>query len=300
VLAGFSIPIARWKDADREITEILHRWGLADEEIHTAWLLRSYPEQDKIPNFATMSRSARRSEVDRLRRQEIYRLQKLPNSKIYHRRKKDFAHTSAYIHLTRDERKAIIKEVADRIGSWSYAKIFAECIDKVHFDPVRTKRTVDEQAFEQVVSRFEYYLNRPPEGDTQKPFGLLIHDNNQTIALKHTRLMRRFHDHGTPFTPLSCTIETPLFVNSSLTRMIQIADLCSYAIRRFCENQEIDLFRRILPLMDRVAMRAVGIRHFAGRTCQCEICDIHHRGKWAFDPLQQPSAAPPLIVPDPP
>lgn len=283
VLAGISIPIWRWRDADREITEILYRWGLADQELHTAWLLRSYPEQSKIPKFQELTRPTRRAEVERLRRHELFRLQRLNNKKQYNRAKKNFAHTVAYIHLTRNERLSVVQEVADRVGSWDYARLFAEAIDKVHFDPARTKQSIDEQAFEQVVSRFEQYLNRPPESQSQKPFGLLIHDNNQTIALKHTRIMRRFHDHGTLFTRISCTIETPLFVDSGLTRMIQISDLCGYAIRRFCENGETDLFRRLLPRADRVGIKAVGIRHFAGLTCQCEICDAHHRGKWIGD-----------------
>lgn len=51
VLAGLAIPIERWQDADRQITEILTRYGLADEELHTAWILRSFPEQEKSPRF---------------------------------------------------------------------------------------------------------------------------------------------------------------------------------------------------------------------------------------------------------
>lgn len=152
--------------------------------------------------------------------------------------------------------------------------MFAECIDKVHFDPARTTRTIDEQAFEQVVSRFEQYLvNTDTSGP--KNDGLLVHDNNETVAKKHTELMRRFHQQGTFWTTVQRIIETPLFVDSGLTSMVQIADLCSYALRRYLENQETDLFMRIFPRADRVQNRVLGVRHFAPGACACEICRGH-------------------------
>jgi hypothetical protein len=62
--------------------------------------------------------------------------------------------------------------------------LFAECIDKLHFDPNRGGRSIDEQAFEQVVSRFEQYLVNAYESKGQKNYGLLVHDNNETVARK--------------------------------------------------------------------------------------------------------------------
>lgn len=286
VLCGVSIPIANWRDADNQITAVLKKYDLGDAELHTAWLLRAYSEQDKITGFDALSRTARRSAVSQARRAELLRLQRASKARPYRQAKKNFKHTDSYIHLTRSERLSVIRDVADAIGSWKFATIFSECIDKLHFDPARTKQSVDEQAFEQVVSRFEQYLTRQSSG---LQFGLLVHDNNQTTAKKHTDLMRRFHNGGTLYTTINHTIETPLFVDSSLTRMVQIADLCSYSLRRFCENQETDLFQRILPRVHIVGNKAVGVRHFAGLSCVCEICDAHHRGKWK---IPQPAPTP--------
>lgn len=72
--------------------------------------------------------------------------------------------------------------------------------------------SVDEQAFEQVVSRFEQYLQNISMGKKTN-HGLLIHDNNQTVALKHTMLMKDFHNKGTLWTSIKNIIETPLFVD---------------------------------------------------------------------------------------
>jgi hypothetical protein len=57
--------------------------------------------------------------------------------------------------------------------------------------------------------------------------------------------------------------------------MVQIADLCSYALRRFVENGETDLFKKVFTRADSVKGKTVSIRHFAGYTCQCAICVSH-------------------------
>src|SRR5690606_35324162 len=122
------------------------------------------------------------------------------------------------------------------------------------------------QALEQVVSRFQQYLSIV--GNNGRTHGLLVHDNNESVAKKHTTLMRDFHTKGTLWTSIDNIIETPLFVDSSLTRMVQVADLCAFALRRYVENGEVSLFRKIFKRADRYKGRAVGIRHFAGYSCQ--------------------------------
>jgi len=54
--------------------------------------------------------------------------------------------------------------------------------------------------------------------------------------------MKQFHQKGTLWTRINNIIETPLFVESQLTSMIQIADVCAYALRRYLENGEEELF----------------------------------------------------------
>ncbi|MFM9972439.1 MAG: DUF3800 domain-containing protein, partial [Burkholderiales bacterium] len=134
---------------------------------------------------------------------------------------------------------------------------------------------IDEQAFEQVVSRFEKYIANLPAPTEGQSYGILIHDKNETVALKHTRLMRSFHDTGTLWTSISHLVDTPFFVDSSLTRMVQMADVCAYVLRRYCENQETELFDIIFSRADRANGRAVGVRHYTNSSCACQIC-VHH------------------------
>lgn len=161
------------------------------------------------------------------------------------------------------------------VGSWGFARLFAECIDKVNFNsagPIQPEH----QAFEQVVSRFEHYLGAMFAND-QRTYGLIIHDNNETVSKKHTELMKQFHREGTFFQRIQRIIETPLFVNSELTGMVQIADLCAYAIRRFLENGEKELFNEIFHRADRRDGKVVGVRHFTPNGCGCDICSSRGR-----------------------
>ncbi len=275
VLAGLSLPIWHWRDADREITIIKRRYGLDNAEIHTAWMLRKYLEQTRINNFNNLSRMQRESEVRRYRTRELLRLQNSNNSRTYHQTRKNYAKTEAYIHMTLQERQNFLAEIADCVSRWGFARLFAECIDKIHFDPQRAQSPVDEQAFEQVISRFEQYLQNTDDTNGQRNYGLIVHDNNETVEKKHTQLMREFQRKGTLWTRIERIIETPLFVDSQLTSMVQIADLCSYSLRRFVENGETTLFNKIYTRADRNRRRVVGVRHFTDAGCQCAICKGH-------------------------
>ena len=276
ILAGISIPIWHWSDCDAQVAAIKRRYNLADAEIHTAWILRTYLEQSKIADFESLSQTERRSAVERYRREHLLALQKRSNPKSYRQTKKNYDKTSAYVHLTRIQRRQFITDVAECVANWGFARLFAECVDKVHFDPNRARRSLDEQAFEQVTSRFDRYLQITEEpGAQSQNYGLLIHDNNQTVAKKHTQLMKRFHQQGTLWTNVTRIIETPLFVDSELTGMVQIADLCSYSLRRYLENGETDLFERVFNRADRHNNLVVGVRHFSADDCECRICEAH-------------------------
>ena len=276
VLAGLSIPVWHWKDCDRDLGKLKTRYSLQNGEIHTGWILRKYLEQSKIDNFKNMSQLRRRVEVNKLRKSELLRLQNSGNQALYMRFFFYYRLTDAYIHLAYDERRKLITDVAECISKWGFARLFAECIDKIHFDPSTAGFAADEQAFEQVISRFEQYLQiiSQPQ-DTC--YGLLIHDNNPTVEKKHTALMKGFLSKGTLWTSVTNTIETPLYVNSELTALVQVADLCAYALRRYLENGEEDLFNLVFERADRKNGVVVGVRHFTTSDCSCAICSAHRQ-----------------------
>ena len=192
--------------------------------------------------------------------------------------KKNYKQTNAYIHLSYEERRRFINEIAECVSNWGFARLFAECVDKLHFDPYQSRLTVDGQAFEQLVSRFERYLQNLSSGQNGANYGLIVHDNNPDIARKHTDMMIRFHNEGTFWIDIKNIIETPLYVDSQLTSMVQVADLCAYALRRYLENREVEIFEKVYERADRLGSSGpvVGIRHFSDNECDCTIC-VNHR-----------------------
>lgn len=271
VLLGVAVHAVQWRERDAEIAQLKARHRLRPEvEIHTAYLMRRYPEQERIAGFEGLSDAARRAAVLQARRGALAARRGRNQLRAL---QKDYGKTDAYVHLTHEERRAFVREVADAIAKWP-VRVFAEAQSKA--DHVGDAQRIFSFAFEQVVTRFHYFLDYLG-GDAM---GLLVQDNNETAASHLTNLMRQYHFDGkTRWVQFRRIVETPLFVDSELTSMVQIADLCSYATRRFFENNETDLFDRIYRLFDRTSSgKLVGLRHFtAKRKCNCRVCVDHGR-----------------------
>lgn len=268
ILVGLAVLAASWKHKDQEIDAVKARYGLTGSEIHTAWMLRDYPEQSAVHDFTAHDFDARRRLAVAVRTQNLARPRKASAQRTL---VLNYRKTAAYLHLTRDQRRGCVQDLADLIGSWADTRLFAEA---------QQKRSLPgsagdfEEAFEQVVTRFNRCLL-----NVGGIHGLLVQDNNATVAQRLTALMRKFHREGTTWArDIECVVETPLFVDSELTSMVQLADLCAYAIRRFFDNGEVDLLDRISARFDRNAGKLVGIRHFTrADACACRVCLEHGR-----------------------
>lgn len=266
VLVGLAIPASTWKAKDSQIATIKGKFGLDESEIHAAWMARDYPEQRSVPGFEALDHSARRKGVLGVRALNVARAGRRAGSELL----KNYRKTEPYVHLARRERKACLAELAEVVGGWTDAKLFADACWKRHV-PAGTDNFAF--AFEQVVTRFHTYLV-----NTGDSLGILVQDNNQTVAKRLTGAMRVYHAKGTFFSKIKRIVETPLFVDSELTSIVQLADLCAYATRRFFDNDERELFDRVLPRFDRNLGRLVGLRHFTAKyPCRCDVCVDHGR-----------------------
>ena len=277
VLLGLSIPAEAWRVKDAEITLIKQRFGLERAEIHTGWMARRYLEQERIPNFEAMRITERRAAVQRERLAFLVRKATRHGEKSVREDRKNFRKTEPYIHLTLAERRDVLRQIAERVNGWDDCYIFGECTDKRTFGGKLPRTPPFEEAFTQVVARFHRFLERLPRPE----HGFFVQDKNETMANRLTELMRIFHQRGTRWGDLPLLVETPLFVESSLTSMVQVADVCAYAARRFCENAETELFDLIYPRINVAGGRLVGMRHYTnrdevyGRHCDCRICLNH-------------------------
>lgn len=293
VLLGLSVPAEQWKPYDRQIRHCCAQYDLQDAEVHTAWMTRRYVEQEKIQNYDKLSWDERRAAADAERSKRLIEIAALGNKKQLKAQQKNYKETKAYIHLTLNERRACLRAIADIVGGWGDARLFCEAIHKPHYLAQGVATPMMEFAFTEVVQRYEYFLKHRGNFIGESLQGLIVQDNNQTVAKRLTEMMRRFHRQGTRWTGINHIIETPLFVDSSLTRMVQMADLCAYGTRRFFENGERDFFDRIFSRFDRAGSGMgglVGIRHFAEQSCTCQVCQEHNAYKAV---LRIPAVSPP-------
>jgi len=273
VLVGLAIDAHRWKTIEAEISSHKASFGLQTDEIHTAWMARRFTEQERIPDFEDLSWADRRREVERERAQHLLRLAASGTRKQLDSAKKNYRKTATYVHLTRDERLELIRQLADTVAGWQDARLFAEAIDKqVVFSQPNLRQPPFEFAFTELIQRYEYFLKNRGNFLGQDLLGFIVQDNNQTVAKRLTAMMIRFHNEGTRWTNIDHIFETPLFVDSQLTSMVQMADLCGYAVRRYFENDESDLFDRIYSRFDRTPQGVVGIRHYTRTACDCRVC----------------------------
>jgi hypothetical protein len=271
VLLGVMIPADRWKEIANQLEQVKATFDLLDAEIHTAWMHRRYAEQDSVSDFDRLSPADRRRESEKAIRQRAGVLGVAGNMKKIKAYRRESASIRPYLHLTIGQRRECLIALASKLATFTDVRIFAEAISKADFTP-GPMDTPYEMAFEQVLTRSQACL--AGKGD----LGILISDNNSKAAPRLTKLSRKFHKTGTFYRAIPNIVETPLFVDSSLTSMIQMADLCAFSLRRVIENGESWLWDLVESRADRAGGVCVGARHFTGkRNCVCRICIAHGR-----------------------
>lgn len=283
ILIGLAIPAVAWHEKDKRVNAIKARYSLKDVEVHTGFIARRFFEQEHITGFDNLDSLQRRAAVKTERDKSLIKAAATKSVDRLKALKKAYAKTTDYVHLTHKQRRRLLCDLADEIDSWNDVRLFGEAVDKTAVAP---GTDVFEKSFEQLISRFHTFLSKREAerinrgGSTTaksvENYGLLIEDNNETVAKNITALMRRFHIQGTLWAKVDRIIETPLFVDSSLTSMVQMADLCAYATRRYFEHNETDLFDRIAGRFDKANQKVVGLRHYVGaKVCKCKVCAAH-------------------------
>jgi hypothetical protein len=155
-------------------------------------------------------------------------------------------------------------------GRWA---LFGAAVNKAAVSP----RDPVEVAFEQVVSRFDQFLNRQRvSGQSQR--GLIVLDRS-TRETRLQDLATTFRREGHQWGLLRNVVDVPFFVDSRATRAIQYADLVTYAIWRKFEHGDSSLFDPLRSGFDQVGGTVHGLFHerFAGPRCDCPYCESRRR-----------------------
>ena len=149
-------------------------------------------------------------------------------------------------------------------------RLFAVAVHKAAISP----RDPIEYAFEQICNRFDRFLNRLYHAEQNRQRGLIVFDESRYEGRLQT-LAIDFRTIGHTWGVTRSLIEVPLFVNSKATRMVQLADLVSYAVWRRYEKNDPQYFDIISSRFDKEGNVIHGLVHYTPEgdfSCKCLVC----------------------------
>ena len=136
-----------------------------------------------------------------------------------------------------------------------------------------------EVAFEDLCSRFDRYLQRlRANGDRQ--WGLLILDKSAHETTLQ-QMAVEFWTLGTQWGVIRNLADTPLFVDSRVSRVIQLADHVAYAVFRRYQSGDAQYFDRIAAKFDAEDGIIHGLAHkeISNTQCMCIACLSRRTGE---------------------
>ncbi|GIV03119.1 MAG: hypothetical protein KatS3mg015_1949 [Fimbriimonadales bacterium] len=176
----------------------------------------------------------------------------------------------------RSDRQDIIKRVLGVLSeSYPRNRAFACAVHKASFpnaDPM-------ELAFEDVCSRFDMFLQRLQNsaGAASKNAvhkGLIVLDRSTYETTLH-QLTRKLRTAGTQWGRVIRNLaEMPLFIDSTVSRLTQLADHVAYACFRYYNANDVSYFRVIESRFDEEDGKLHGLVHKQTRNprCMCPAC----------------------------
>lgn len=135
-----------------------------------------------------------------------------------------------------------------------------------------------EFAFEQISARFDAFLKREYRQENNQR-GLMILDKS-TRETRLQSLATEFKKDGHRYGMLRNLADVPMFVDSEATRLIQFADLVSYALWRKFEKGDSEFFDVISHDFDKEGGVVHGLLHrtLDRQACDCPYCQTRQEG----------------------
>jgi hypothetical protein len=172
--------------------------------------------------------------------------------------------------IPRNDRETMIRRALAVVVRRSSTRLFAIAIDRAAVSP----RDPVEVAFEELCNRFNLFLQRINNRQTDSQRGLLVMDN-----MKHEKplqaLARHYRVNGARWGHFRNLAEVPLFVDSRASRLVQLADLVAFATWRRYEHQDGRLFEPLIPHFDTEGGVIHGLFHhrrISAGACYCPAC----------------------------
>ena len=114
------------------------------------------------------------------------------------------------------------------------------------------------------------------EADQSESQILAIADKTRHEALIQALVNPALSDlavDSSPRAPSSPFLEPPLFIDSRMTRLVQLADFAAHWLYRAYEHDDTSILDQILPAFDRSGGNMVSLVHLTDRSdCSCAAC----------------------------
>ncbi len=126
---------------------------------------------------------------------------------------------------------------------------------------------------EEMAGHFDAYLQSLEAEGEEKQRGLMIFDQSRHEKTVQA-LMTEYRTTGASFGRVRRLAEVPLFTDSKITRMLQLADFVAYAVYRRFESSDAQFFDIILPGFVESGGVIHGLIHLNAnkRECYCPGC----------------------------
>lgn len=141
-----------------------------------------------------------------------------------------------------------------------------------------------ELAFEDLCQRFDYFLTRRrQQGDQQR--GMIILDKT-TRETSLQKLSREFRKTGTRWGSLKNIADTPFFVDSRASRLVQLADHIAYSVFRRYNSGDAQYMDIIASRFDEAdgVIHGLSHKHSDRVTCTCPGCLSRRLANKGSDP----------------
>lgn len=180
--------------------------------------------------------------------------------------------------MTRLERDYVLTRAYEKIAATPTSlAIFAVVMEKASFtgiDPIQ--RTCEELAGH--FDAFLEYLETRAGSQNDKERGLMVFDESNHEKTLHA-LIEQYRSTGASFGKVRHLAEFPMFTDSRLTRMLQIADLVAYAAFRRYEHGDSRYLDLILHKFHQTGGKIHSLMHLNKNkdNCFCPGC-LSRRG----------------------
>lgn len=189
---------------------------------------------------------------------------------------------SIWAPVSRGTRSALLMSAYEAIASFRPSDpdqplaLFGVVLDR-SFHASDSPYARERFGYEVLLNKFDVMLKRVRTESKKDNRGLVIHDRRTVAERDIQSWTTQWRAAAGDVGQLRNLADVPLFTDSRATRLLQAADLTSYAIyRKYANPPDGSYFSRLLPRFDRSDNQLHGLVHytpdFGRNACACEAC----------------------------